>query len=38
MASGGDSGFMAISRIFHLYPADLSSKVGENGRTRGKAT
>ena len=35
---GGGEGwwFMSLSRIFHLYPADHSSKVGENGRTRGK--
>ena len=25
----------ALSRIFHLYRADLSSKVGENQRTWG---
>ena len=31
-------GFMAISRIFHLYQADRSSKMGENQRTRGKTT
>ena len=35
---GGDSGFTALSRIFHLYQADCSSKVGENQRTRGKTT
>ena len=28
-----DLGFMALSRIFHLYRADRSSKVGENRRT-----
>ena len=28
--------FTALSRIFHLYRADRSSKVGENRRTRGK--
>ena len=26
-----DLGFMALSRIFHLYQADRSSKVGETG-------
>ena len=31
-------GFMALSRIFHLYQADRSSKVGENRRTQGKTT
>ena len=31
-------GFTALSRIRHLYWADCSSKVGENRRTRGKAT
>ena len=31
-----DLGFTAFSRIFHLYRADRSSKVGENQRTRGK--
>ena len=30
--------FTALSRIFHLYRADRSSKVGENWRTRGKTT
>ena len=30
--------FMALSRIFHLYRADRSSKVGENKRTQGKTT
>ena len=30
--------FTALSRIFHLYRADHSSKVGENRRTRGKTT
>ena len=29
---------MALSRIFNLYGADRSSKVGENWRTRGKKT
>ena len=29
-------GFTALSRIFHLYRADRSSKVGENRKTRGK--
>ena len=29
-------GFTALSRIFHLYWADHSSKVGENRKTRGK--
>ena len=33
-----DLGFMALSRIFHLYRADHSSKVGENRRTQGKTT
>ena len=33
---GGVGGFTAISRIFHLYWADRSSKVGENWRTWGK--
>ena len=33
-----DLGFTALSRIFHLYRADRSSKVGENRRTRGKTT
>ena len=32
-----DLDFTALSRIFHLYQADCSSKVGEN-RTRGKTT
>ena len=31
-----DLGFRALSRIFHLYRADRSSKVGENQRTRRK--
>ena len=31
-------GFTALSRIFHLYRADRSSKVGENRRTRRKTT
>ena len=31
-------GFTALSRIFHLYRADRSSKVGENRRTWGKNT
>ena len=31
-------GFTALSRIFHLYRADHSSKVDENQRTRGKTT
>ena len=35
---GGGGGFTALSRIFHLYRADRSSKVGENRRTRGKIT
>ena len=30
--------FTAISRIFHLYQAYHSSKVGENRRTQGKTT
>ena len=33
-----DLGFTALSRIFHIYPADRSSKVGENRRTRRKTT
>ena len=33
-----DLGFTALSRIFHLYRADCSSKVGENRRTRRKTT
>ena len=33
-----DLGFTALSRIFHLYRADRSSKVGENRRTRRKTT
>ena len=33
-----DLGFTALSRIFHLYRADRSSKVGENQRTRRKTT
>ena len=32
----GGMGFAALSRIFHLYRDDRSSKVGENLRTRGK--
>ena len=28
-----DLGFTALSRIFHLYRADRSSKVGENRKT-----
>ena len=31
-------GFTALSRIFHLYRANCSSKVGKNQRTRGKTT
>ena len=31
-------GFTTLSRIFLLYRADRSSKVGENRRTRGKTT
>ena len=31
-------GFTALSRIFHLYRANHSSKVGKNRRTRGKTT
>ena len=31
-------GFTALLRIFHLYRANRSSKVGENRRTRGKTT
>ena len=31
-------GFTALSRIFHLYQADRSSKVGENRSTRRKTT
>ena len=31
-----DLGFTALSRIFHLYRADRSSRVGENRRTQGK--
>ena len=31
-------GFTALSRIFHLYRADHSSKVGENRSTRRKTT
>ena len=31
-------GFTALSRIFHIYWADRSSKVGKNQRTRGKTT
>ena len=30
--------FTALSKIFHLYRADRSSKVGENQRTWGKTT
>ena len=30
-----DLGFTALSRIFHLYRADRSSKVGENGEPGG---
>ena len=30
--------FFALSRIFYLYRADRSSKVGENRRIRGKTT
>ena len=33
-----DLGFTALSRIFHLYRADRSLKVGENQRTRRKAS
>ena len=33
-----DLGFTALSRIFHLYRADRSSKVGENRKTRRKTT
>ena len=33
-----DLGFTALSRIFHLYRADRSSKVDENRRTRRKTT
>ena len=33
-----DLGFTALSRIFHLYRADRSSKVGENRSTRRKTT
>ena len=33
-----DLGFTALSRIFHLYRADRSSKVGENWRTWRKTT
>ena len=33
-----DFGFTALSRIFHLYRADRSSKVGKNRRTRRKTT
>ena len=29
-------GFTALSRIFHLYRADWSSKVGENWKSRGE--
>ena len=31
-------GVTALSRIFHLYRADRSSKVDKNGRTQGKTT
>ena len=31
-----DLGFMSLSRIFHLYRADHSSKGGESRSTRGK--
>ena len=33
-----DLGFTALSRIFHLYRANRSSKVGENQRNRRKTT
>ena len=33
-----DLGFTALSRIFHLYRADRSSKMGENRSTRRKTT
>ena len=33
-----DLGFTALSRIFHLYWADHSSKVSKNRRSRGKTT
>ena len=33
-----DLGFTALSRIFHLYRADRSSKLGENRSTRRKTT
>ena len=33
-----DLGFTALSRIFHLYRANRSSKVGKNRRTRRKTT
>ena len=33
-----DLGLTALSRIFHLYRADRSSKVGENRSTRRKTT
>ena len=33
-----DLGFTALSRIFHLYRADRSSKVGKNRSTRRKTT
>ena len=33
---GGGKAFVALSRIFHLYRAECSSKVGEKRRTRGK--
>ena len=33
-----DLGFTALSRIFNLYRAELSSKVGENQRTQEKKT
>ena len=31
-------GFTALPRIFHLYRADRSPKMGENRRTQGKTT
>ena len=33
-----DFGFTALIRIFHLYQADRSSKVGENPEKPGKTT
>ena len=33
-----DLGFTTLSRVFHLYRADRSSKVGKNWRTLGKTT